>query len=713
VNTAWTRRRFMITTSGLLSVPLVVDPRTAAADGLPLTLEPQAFVGTCTRVQGPNLVPGAVWYVAQTEKDGLAYRFRQGALAGARFITADMLADEADLAVFELLLQEGSGGPVFSLYYALLPYAEARMRMRTEAVDQNRWQFPREGAWLKPMAAGARVDLGRVDRMTIRVLRKSARPVRWCMTGITATSEEPPRIASPRLPKGPLLDAFGQSTTRVWPGRTRSHRELAGRLRRQLEAAAAHRWPAAFSKWGGLEARTVGTARRPPGAGQPPPSPEGGRFFRTHHDGTRWWLLDPDGHPFWSTGLDSVRVDTAASYDGLEGALGWKPPTDGPYRGVWDQRDDGRGSVNYLAANFVRVFGSGWYDRWSTIALGELKRLGFNTVANWSDWKIARAAGIPYVRPLEWTLRDAPFVFRDFPDVFDPRFDSDAGRFADQLAETRDDRAFIGYFLMNEPTWGFAKESPAAGMLFNTPRCATRTRMREFLAAKYETDAALARAWRLQTTLAAVGEGEWTTTLTPQAEADMAEFSAHMVEKFFGALSASCRRVDPNHLNLGIRYHTTPPPWAIAGMRAFDVFSMNCYEARVKAEEMTRIADMLRMPVMVGEYHFGALDVGLPASGIGHVKTQADRGRAYRVYVEDAAARPWCVGVHYFIMYDQSALGRFDGECYNIGFFDVCNQPYQELCAAARLSHERLYDVALGKQAPFDEAPEYLPKLFL
>ena len=95
------------------------------------------------------------------------------------------------------------------------------------------------------------------------------------------------------------------------------------------------------------------------------------------------------------------------------------------------------------------------------------------------------------------------------------------------------------------------------------------------------------------------------------------------------------------------------------------------------------------------------------------MRTQEDRGRAYRVYVEDAAAKPWCVGVHYFILYDQSALGRFDGECYNIGFLDVCNRPYEPLCRAARASHERLYDLATGKVQPFADAPEYLPKLFV
>jgi hypothetical protein len=95
------------------------------------------------------------------------------------------------------------------------------------------------------------------------------------------------------------------------------------------------------------------------------------------------------------------------------------------------------------------------------------------------------------------------------------------------------------------------------------------------------------------------------------------------------------------------------------------------------------------------------------------VRDQKARGQAYRVYIEDAASKPWCVGVHWFTLYDQSALGRFDGENYNIGFLDVCNRPYPEMVDAARASHERLYHVATGTTPPYSDSPEYLPMLFL
>jgi hypothetical protein len=201
--------------------------------------------------------------------------------------------------------------------------------------------------------------------------------------------------------------------------------------------------------------------------------------------------------------------------------------------------------------------------------------------------------------------------------------------------------------------------------------------------------------------------------LTPEALADLRAFSLVMVERYFQTISKACRKVDPNHLNLGMRWQGIPESWAVPGMKAFDVFSLNCYMERLPLETAKKIDGLLNMPAMVGEWHFGALDSGLPASGIGHLKNQSDRAKAYRVYLEDAAANPHCVGVHWFTLYDQSALGRFDGENYNIGFLDICNRAWDEMGRGAIASHERMYEVATGRVKAFADAPEYLPKLFL
>jgi hypothetical protein len=75
-------------------------------------------------------------------------------------------------------------------------------------------------------------------------------------------------------------------------------------------------------------------------------------------------------------------------------------------------------------------------------------------------------------------------------------------------------------------------------------------------------------------------------------------------------------------------------------------------------------------------------------------------------------ADPNIVGAHWFEWIDEPSTGRFDGENYNIGFLDICNKPYEDLAAAARATHDRLYAVARGEAEAFADAPKYLPKLF-
>jgi len=661
-----------------------------------LRLQAEQLLGAIARLEDPAPIPKAAWYQARETGSGLGYRFAKGGLAEGRYLTADMLADGRSIIVFELALQEGPRGPRFTLVFCALNQCQLRIRMPLNAVDQNRWLLGREGAWVKVMCGGDRVDLAHVDRMTLAVMRKVEGPVHFCLTDFQARRDEPARLSDPILTQGHLLDALGQSTLHEWPEKSRSQKEVTARLQAQAAAAARQRLPEGFSRWGGdLSIRFEATG-----------------FFRTQHDGKRWWLVDPEGYAFWSSGMDCVRVDTEAAFAGLESALSWVPSLTGPYRAIYSDPNGPRRTINYLAANFLRAFGPReWYAQWAAIALGELRRLGFNTVGNWSDWEIAQRTGTPYVRPLHFAPKRTPMVFRDFPDVFAESFAEDAAEFAQQLQETAGDPALLGYFLMNEPTWGFAAQCPAEGMLVNTPGCETRKLLARFLLQQHGSEGALAAAWGVKASLRTIEEGEWRLPLTDAARADLEAFSTAMVERLFSTLSEACRKVDPNHLNLGARYYTTPPAWALEGMKCFDAFSMNCYQEQVDPR-FSEVSEKVGRPVLVGEWHFGALDVGLPASGIGRVEDQKARGKAFRVYVEDAAAQPWCVGVHYFTLYDQSALGRFDGECYNIGFLDVCNRPYDPICNAARAAHERLYQVARGEVLPYCDDPVYLPKLF-
>ncbi len=659
-------------------------------------LEQEQLLGGLKVHDGPSLIPDSVWYAGENAGDGISFRFEPGTLSKASYIAADMLADGNHMIKFQIILQEGESGPEFGFQFGVLNQCALRIRFPLSLVDQNRWGIDREGAFLKPRCSGDRVDLNKVDRMRLIILRKSPQPAIFCLTPMVYAPGDVPVVKNPVLPKGKLIDDIGQSTIHEWPGKTRDVEEMKQSLRQRFDNSD-HEWPDTMSEWGGWKAGRLD---------------EGSGFFRTHYDGSRWWLIDPAGYYFWSAGMDCFRVDTTANFHLLEDALSFLPDREGEFSDIYSERD-GMEFINYLAANYIRTFGSeGWRDKWARVALDELKRLRINTVGNWSEWEYAREARFPYVRPMSFNPERVAEIYRDFPDVYHEDFEKDALGYAQVLKDTRDDPALIGYFMMNEPTWAFSSELPAVGMLYNTPSCNTRVELARFLKNKYQDDGNLSAAWDMKVSIENIREGKWEQRFTEEALKDMEAFSQIMVERYFTTLAEACRKVDPNHLNLGIRYAGVPPVWAVKGMRTFDVFSMNNYREKVPFEETEAIHNMLKMPVIIGEWHFGALDVGLPSSGIGHVPTQEDRGRAYRVYIEDAAANPYCIGTHWFHLYDQSALGRFDGENYNIGFLDVCNKPYEPLCTAAIKSHEAIYDLATGKLKPYDNAPEYLPKLF-
>jgi hypothetical protein len=86
-------------------------------------------------------------------------------------------------------------------------------------------------------------------------------------------------------------------------------------------------------------------------------------------------------------------------------------------------------------------------------------------------------------------------------------------------------------------------------------------------------------------------------------------------------------------------------------------------------------------------------------------KDQEERGVAYRYYVENAAAIPALIGVHWFEWTDEPNTGRNDGENYNIGMVDVTDRPYAELVEAMKATHRRLLAVHSGKEPPVTRRP--------
>jgi hypothetical protein len=224
------RRDFL---SGVAGVSFLPADSFAREDGG--ILDHPETQGELANDTGPSVIPGAAWYVAGKEGDGLVYRIAPGALAGVNSLTADLLLDGEALVVFSLLLEESAAGHTFRFTFGGLNQCSFRLRMPLLLLNQNRWMMDREGAFLKPMASGDRISADKVDRIALQILRKGSEPARWCMTPLRMSAADVPKLSKPVLPRGALLDEFGQSRQREWSGKTRSLGELRKRIQKQHE----------------------------------------------------------------------------------------------------------------------------------------------------------------------------------------------------------------------------------------------------------------------------------------------------------------------------------------------------------------------------------------------------------------------------------------------------------------------------------------------
>jgi len=157
-----------------------------------------------------------------------------------------------------------------------------------------------------------------------------------------------------------------------------------------------------------------------------------------------------------------------------------------------------------------------------------------------------------------------------------------------------------------------------------------------------------------------------------------------VAETYYKVVKEVFKEVAPNILFLGSRIHGSGEPRSAytAAANHCDVVSMNRYKFAIIHEDLPE--GSLDKPMIIGEFHFGALDRGLLHTGLRGVSNQKQRAHAYTYYVHQALENDRIVGAHWFQHTDQMVTGRGDGESYQIGFVDIVDRPYPELVAAAR-----------------------------
>ena len=396
------------------------------------------------------------------------------------------------------------------------------------------------------------------------------------------------------LDKKPLIDRYGQWMPKQWRGKAGNDAEL----RALWDADRTKPVAFGFCPLGGDAARTLRASG----------------FFRVEKVDGQWLFVDPHGHPFFSTGMDLVgykQGSFATSVEHREYLFDSLPPAGPPWLKT--------GVVSFYVANVMKRFGEKWQARWLDHTVERLKSWGFNTIANWSDYDVATRAGMAYVLPLQGWETKRTFSFPwNFPDIFSHEFERNVDEAARrQVTPLKSDPNLIGWFIGNEPQWArsFGSLVPWPDMLLADPAAsATKSKLKELLRA-----ADPARRQQVKD-----------------------EFLYTCARRYFEVITAAVRRHDPNHLVLGIRFAENPNDRWVEMSRLFDVFSVNIYsrEFMPNPANIRRFSEVSGKPVLIGE--FTACAPGRGMQGLfywGHkVRDYAERGKAYRYYVENSAA---------------------------------------------------------------------------
>ena len=434
-----------------------------------------------------------------------------------------------------------------------------------------------------------------------------------------------------------------------------------------------------------------------------------GRFRVEQVDGV-WWLVTPEGHPFFSAGINNVSWCTD-----------WAPALGTcPYRDTVERKYGG-------------------IEAWADSVIERMDGAGLNTIGAWSETEAFRDR-FPYTQILGFSGGAPGIPGTESPfgpallDFFDPRFVTGAAAEAERARACAGDSHCIGVYTDNELPWGpsLRQSLPFIDAYMKLPAGAPgKLALQAFLASRYAGDlAAFNAAWNLAL-------GDWNEIQDrdalsadfrrdgPGPRADRGAFRGHVAGRYFRVAHDALRAIAPDVLILGARFiaYGTGADTVTAAAPWVDVVSVNAYEWNADwttiAANSARAYDLLPVgellddvdamyalagkPILITEFGYRADDVGLPNAWppvYPNLPDQTARADAYGRYLERVLARPHLVGAHWFEWADQPETGRFDGEDNNWGFVSIEDAAYPELFLRMWSVHHSMYQTRAALAQP-------------
>jgi agarase len=381
----------------------------------------------------------------------------------------------------------------------------------------------------------------------------------------------------------------------------------------------------------------AGAATHTPAARSSAPKFTATGYFSVAQSKGRWWLVTPQGAPFYAAASDTVSPDGSGT-DQVTGIC--------PY-------------CQTVANDYPST------AAWGTATLARLRSWGFNTLGAYSD-NADLGSQMPYEVQLSMATGD---------DWFAPSFVTNADQIAaTQVAPLADDPNLIGYFTDSELNWGvpvggtdpldeyLALPAGSPGLAVAQQYAGNPQGFLSALATRY-----------FQVTTAAVRQYD-PHHLILGVKAEGQEVTPALLE-------AASPYVDV----FSIEDYTLQPLYA----QLLD----DIWPQYLPVEpNLADFEQYVKRPLMLGEYTAITPSPTTPSTHPGIYltsPTQQERALAYESFIAPLYQQaPWLVGDDWFQYVDEPQNGRTgDGENDNFGMVDVNDQPYPTMVAAMQLMH--------------------------
>ncbi len=341
-----------------------------------------------------------------------------------------------------------------------------------------------------------------------------------------------------------IVDEFGQFTRANYSSKISSLEQLKTIADQEMSELAGTTWPnrSRFHGWkGGPKQTATG-------------------YFRTEKVNGKWWLVDPQGYLYFSTGLDIIRLSNSSTITGYDfdastiqardvneiiseddqplnrvnedaipsrtlinqtraNMFSWLPKYDDPLGDHFGYRRSVQSgpmkhgeTFSFYSANLERRYGEtypkSYMDTWRDVTIKRMIDWGFTSFGNWAEPEFYANTQIPFIAFADingdfGTITSGFDFWHPLPDPFDPKFYDRALVSAQFVAEQINASPWcMGIFYDNEQSFGRPETDKLYfGLVLNTLKenaetTPAKAAFTKILQEKYRNIADLNSAWQ-------------------------------------------------------------------------------------------------------------------------------------------------------------------------------------------------------------------------